>query len=165
MEVTQLSSVVETVTELAEPILANHSCYLYDLEFVKEGKNWYLRVYVDKDGGVTLEDCADISDELSEALDNTEPDPIPQAYFLEVSSPGAERPLKKEADYERAVNDYIHVSLYRQVEGKKVYEGTLVDLKPDELTLEYMDKTRQRQVKIDRKVIAQARLAIDFSKI
>ena len=165
MEVTQLSNVVETVTELAEPILAKHGCYLYHLEFVKEGKSWYLRVYVDKDGGVTLEDCADISDELSEALDNTEPDPIPQAYFLEVSSPGAERPLKKEADYERAVNDYIHISLYQQVEGKKVYEGTLVDLKPDELTLEYMDKTRRRQVKIDRKVIAQARLAIDFSKI
>ncbi|MBD7894366.1 ribosome maturation factor RimP [Limosilactobacillus sp. Sa3CUN2] len=160
-----MSSVVETVTELAKPILAKHGCYLYDLEFVKEGKSWYLRVYVDKDGGVTLEDCADISDELSEALDNTEPDPIPQAYFLEVSSPGAERPLKKEADYERAVNDYIHVSLYQQVEGKKAYEGTLVDLKPDELTLEYMDKTRRRQVKIDRKVIAQARLAIDFSKI
>ena len=160
-----MSNVVETVTELAEPILAKHGCYLYHLEFVKEGKSWYLRVYVDKDGGVTLEDCADISDELSEALDNTEPDPIPQAYFLEVSSPGAERPLKKEADYERAVNDYIHISLYQQVEGKKVYEGTLVDLKPDELTLEYMDKTRRRQVKIDRKVIAQARLAIDFSKI
>ena len=134
-------------------------------EFVKEGKNWYLRVYVDKDGGVTLEDCADISDELSEALDNTEPDPIPQAYFLEVSSPGAERPLKKEADYERAINDYIHVSLYQQIEGKKAYEGTLVELTPDELTLEYMDKTRQRRIKIERKMIAQARLAIDFSKI
>lgn len=165
MEVTQLSSVVETVTALAEPILTAHDCYLYDMEFVKEGKSWYLRVYVDKDGGVTLEDCAIISDELSEALDNVEPDPIPQAYFLEVSSPGAERPLKKEADYKRAVNDYIHVSLYQQIEGKKVYEGTLIDLQPDELTLEYRDKTRQRQIKIDRKMIAQARLAIDFSKI
>ncbi|MBU3829598.1 MAG: ribosome maturation factor RimP [Candidatus Limosilactobacillus merdavium] len=160
-----MSSVVETVTGLAEPIIEKHNCYLYDIEFVKEGKSWYLRVFVDKDGGVTLDDCADISDELSEALDNTEPDPIPQAYFLEVSSPGAERPLKKEADYERAVNDFIHVSLYQQIEGKKVYEGTLVDLKPDELTLEYMDKTRRRQITIDRNKIAQARLAIDFSKI
>ena len=160
-----MSSVVEMVTGLAEPIIEKHNCYLYDIEFVKEGKSWYLRVFVDKDGGVTLDDCADISDELSEALDNTEPDPIPQAYFLEVSSPGAERPLKKEADYERAVNDFIHVSLYQQIEGKKVYEGTLVDLKPDELTLEYMDKTRRRQITIDRNKIAQARLAIDFSKI
>ncbi len=149
-----MSNVVEIVTGLAKPILAKYDCYLYDLEFVKEGKNWYLRVYVDKDGGVTLE-----------ALDNTEPDPIPQAYFLEVSSPGAERPLKKEADYERAINDYIHVSLYQQIEGKKAYEGTLVELTPDELTLEYMDKTRQRRIKIERKMIAQARLAIDFSKI
>ena len=74
-------------------------------------------------------------------------------------------PLKKEADYERAINDYIHVSLYQQIEGKKAYEGTLVELTPDELTLEYMDKTRQRRIKIERKMIAQARLAIDFSKI
>lgn len=95
MEVTRLSSVVETVTDLVTPILQDHDFYLYDLEFVKEGKSWYLRVYIDKDGGITLEDCALVSDELSEALDNVEPDPIPQAYFLEVSSPGAERPLKK----------------------------------------------------------------------
>lgn len=92
---THLSSVVETVTELVTPILDEHGFYLYDLEFVKEGKSWYLRVYIDKDGGITIEDCATVSDELSEALDNAEPDPIPQAYFLEVSSPGAERPLKK----------------------------------------------------------------------
>lgn len=162
MEVTLLSSVVETVTDLVTPILQAHSFYLYDLEFVKEGKSWYLRVYIDKDGGITLEDCAIVSDELSEALDNVDPDPIPQAYFLEVSSPGAERPLKKEEDYQRALNEYIHVSLYQQIDGRKVYEGTMVELSADELTLDYMDKTRHRQVTIDRKKIAQARLAIKF---
>ena len=125
MEVTRLSSVVETVTDLVTPILQDHDFYLYDLEFVKEGKSWYLRVYIDKDGGITLEDCALVSDELSEALDNVEPDPIPQAYFLEVSSPGAERPLKKEEDYQRAIDHYIHISLYQQINGQKVYEGTL----------------------------------------
>lgn len=103
---TRLSSVVETVTDLVTPILQDHDFYLYDLEFVKEGKSWYLRVYIDKDGGITLEDCALVSDELSEALDNVEPDPIPQAYFLEVSSPGAERPLKKEEDYQLSL---IHI--------------------------------------------------------
>ena len=81
-----VSTVTETVTDLVNPILDEHNFYLYDIEFVKEGKSWYLRVYIDKDGGITLEDCATVSDQLSEALDNVEPDPIPQAYFLDVSS-------------------------------------------------------------------------------
>ena len=162
MEVTRLSSVVETVTDLVTPILQDHDFYLYDLEFVKEGKSWYLRVYIDKDGGITLEDCALVSDELSEALDNVEPDPIPQAYFLEVSSPGAERQLKKEEDYQRAIDHYIHISLYQQINGQKVYEGTLTQLSDKEITLDYLDKTRHRQITIDRQKIAQARLAIKF---
>ena len=162
MEVTRLSSVVETVTDLVTPILQDHDFYLYDLEFVKEGKSWYLRVYIDKDGGITLEDCALVSDELSEALDNVEPDPIPQAYFLEVSSPGAERPLKKEEDYQRAIDHYIHISLYQQINGQKVYEGTLTQLSDKEITLDYLDKTRHRQITIDRQKIAQARLVIKF---
>lgn len=157
-----MSTVVETVTELVKPILAEHNFYLYDMEFVKEGKSWYLRVYIDKDGGITLNDCATVSDQLSEALDNVEPDPIPQAYFLEVSSPGAERPLRNEEDYQRAVNDYIHVSLYQQINGKKVYEGTLTKLTDKKMTLDYLDKTRHRQVIIDRSKVAQARLAIKF---
>lgn len=157
-----MSTVVETVTELVKPILAEHNFYLYDMEFVKEGKSWYLRVYIDKDGGITLNDCATVSDQLSEALDNVEPDPIPQAYFLEVSSPGAERPLRNEEDYQRAVNDYIHVSLYQQINGKKVYEGTLTKLTDKKMTLDYLDKTRHRQVVIDRSKVAQARLAIKF---
>ena len=147
---TRLSSVVETVTDLVTPILQDHDFYLYDLEFVKEGKSWYLRVYIDKDGGITLEDCALVSDELSEALDNVEPDPIPQAYFLEVSSPGAERPLKKEEDYQRAIDHYIHISLYQQINGQKVYEGTLTQLSNKEITLDYLDETRHRQITIDR---------------
>lgn len=157
-----MSTVTETVTELVTPILDEHDFYLYDIEFVKEGKSWYLRVYIDKEGGITLEDCAIVSDQLSEALDNVDPDPIPQAYFLDVSSPGAERPLKNEADYQRAVNHYIHVSLYQQVDGRKVYEGTLIQLSDKELTLDYLDKTRHRQVVISRDKVAKARLAIKF---
>ena len=157
-----MSSVVETVTELVTPILDERRFELVDAEFVKEGKSWYLRIYIDKPGGINIEECALVSDLLGEKLDDCDPDPIPQAYFLEVSSPGAERPLKKERDYERALNSYIHVSLYQPLEGNKVYEGTMVDLKPDELTLEYMDKTRQKTIVIPRKQIAQARLAIKF---
>ena len=157
-----MSSVVETVTELVTPILDERHFELVDAEFVKEGKSWYLRIYIDKPGGINIEECALVSDLLGEKLDDCDPDPIPQAYFLEVSSPGAERPLQKERDYERALNSYIHVSLYQPLEGNKVYEGTMVDLKPDELTLEYMDKTRQKTIVIPRKQIAQARLAIKF---
>ena len=163
LEVADLSStVVDAVEKLVEPILTEHDFELYDIEFVKEGQNWYLRVYIDKDGGITLEDCATVSDQLSEALDNADPDPIPQAYFLEVSSPGAERPLKKESDYQRALNEYIHVSLYQAVDGRKVYEGTMTDLTPDSLTLDYLDKTRHKTITLDRKKIAKARLAIKF---
>ncbi len=157
-----MSSVVETVTGLVTPILDERHFELVDVEFVKEGRSWYLRIYIDKPGGINIEECALVSDLLGEKLDNCDPDPIPQAYFLEVSSPGAERPLKKERDYERALNSYIHVSLYQPLEGNKVYEGTMVDLKPDELTLEYMDKTRQKTIVIPRRQIAQARLAIKF---
>lgn len=157
-----MSSVVETVTELVTPILDERHFELVDAEFVKEGKSRYLRIYIDKPGGINIEECALVSDLLGEKLDDCDPDPIPQAYFLEVSSPGAERPLKKERDYERALNSYVHVSLYQPLEGNKVYEGTMVDLKPDELTLEYMDKTRQKTIVIPRKQIAQARLAIKF---
>ena len=157
-----MSSVVETVTELVTPILDERHFELVDAEFVKEGKSWYLRIYIDKPGGINIDECELVSDLLGEKLDDCDPDPIPQAYFLEVSSPGAERPLKKERDYERALNSYIHVSLYQPLEGNKVYEGTMVDLKPDELPLEYMAKTRQKTIVIPRKQIAQARLAIKF---
>ena len=121
-----------------------------------------MRGYIDKEGGITLEDCALVSDQLSEQLDSADPDPIPQAYFLEVSSPGAERPLKKEVDYQRALDQYVNVSLYQQIDGHKVFEGYLRQLSPDELTIEYMDKTRQKQVVIPRDKVAKARLAIKF---
>ncbi|KIS03633.1 ribosome maturation factor RimP [Paucilactobacillus wasatchensis] len=157
-----MSSVVETVTQLVRPILMEKQFELYDLEFVKEGQGWYLRVYIDKPAGITIEECAMVSDELSEKLDALDPDPIPQAYFLEVSSPGAERPLKKDADYQQALNKYIHISLYQAIDGAKVYEGTLVKLTASELTLDYLDKTRHKQIVIARDKIAKARLAIKF---
>ena len=155
-------SVVETVTALVKPILDDHHFYLTDVEFVKEGGGWYLRVYIDKPGGITLDECVLVSEALSEQLDAINPDPIPQQYFLEVSSPGAERPLKRETDYELAIGDYIHVSLFKKLDGKKVFEGTLKDLKPDQLTLTVKDKSRKFDQVIDRKLIASARLAIEF---
>ncbi|WP_262316473.1 ribosome maturation factor RimP [Lacticaseibacillus parakribbianus] len=157
-----MSTVVEAVTAIVDPILAEHQFSLADLEFVKEGGSWYLRVYIDKPGGITLNECVMVSEALSEKLDQTEPDPIPQAYFLEVSSPGAERPLKTEVDYQNAVNDYIHISLFTKLNGKKVFEGTLKALTEDSLTLELKDKGRKHTQVFARPNIANARLAIEF---
>lgn len=157
-----MSTVVDNVKTIVDPILKQHDFYLADIEFVKEGAGWYLRVYIDKTGGITLNDCVVVNDELSEALDNVDPDPIPQAYYLEVSSPGAERPLKTEQDMEHAVGEYIHISLFQKLDGNKVFEGTLLELNPDDLTLEVQIKSRKKQIKFDRKNIANARLAIKF---
>lgn len=157
-----MSSVIETVTEMVQPILDENNFELVDMEFVKEGKSWYLRVFIDKEGGIDIEECAYVSELLSEKLDSCDPDPIPQAYFLEVSSPGAERPLKKESDYERALGEYIHLSLYQAIDGEKQYEGVLEALTPETLTLKYRVKTRVKELTIERKNIAKARLAIQF---
>ncbi|KRK92110.1 ribosome maturation factor rimP [Latilactobacillus curvatus JCM 1096 = DSM 20019] len=144
------------------PILDQHHFELVDIEFVKEGSSWYLRVFIDKPNGIDLEDCALVNDALSEKLDSIDPDPIPQAYFLDVSSPGAERPLKKEADFQKALGEYIHISLYQAVDGEKIYQGTLKALDDDTLTLVIKIKTRQKEVTFNRKEIAKARLAIEF---
>ncbi|OJG38052.1 ribosome maturation factor rimP [Enterococcus dispar] len=157
-----LSTVVETVTGLVTPILDEQNFELVEVEFVKEGKNWFLRVFIDKEGGIDIEECAYVSEKLSEKLDSMDPDPIPQAYFLEVSSPGAERPLKKEADYKKALGEYINISLYQAVDGQKQYEGFLVSLNETELVLKIRIKTREKELSFDRKNIAKARLAIQF---
>jgi len=157
-----LSSVVETVTELVTPILEKQNFELVEVEFVKEGRDWFLRVFIDKEGGIDILDCALVSEQLDEKLDAMDPDPIPQAYFLEVSSPGAERPLKKESDYEKAVGEYIHVSLYQTIDGEKQFEGILKTVDKDQLTLTVKIKTRVKDYTFERKNIAKARLAIQF---
>lgn len=157
-----MSNVVATVNEIVQPIVDEFQYELVDVEFVKEGKNWFLRVYIDKPGGIDLEDCAQISEKISETIDGIHPDPIPQAYFLEVSSPGAERPLKKEEDYVRAVGEYIHISLYEPVEDEKMYEGILKELNEESLILTVRIKTREKDIEFNRTKIAKARLAIQF---
>lgn len=157
-----MSTVVDTVTEIVTPILEAENFELVEVEFTKEGQSWFLRVFIDKDGGIDLEDCAFVSERLSDALDAMDPDPIPQAYFLEISSPGAERPLKKEADYEKALGAYIHVSFYQAVDGEKYYQGFLQSFNEEQLVLKVRMKTRERELTLDRKNIAHARLAVQF---
>ncbi|WP_019152751.1 ribosome maturation factor RimP [Robertmurraya massiliosenegalensis] len=156
-----MSKVIEVVEDIVSPILDDLNLELVDIEYVKEGKDWFLRVFIDKDGGVDIEECGLVSERLSEKLD--EIDPIPYNYFLEVSSPGAERPLKKEKDYERAIGHNVFVKTYEPIDGEKTFEGKLIDYSSDKLSLEITIKTRKKQVEIPKDKIANARLAVTFS--
>ncbi|MGB9344083.1 ribosome maturation factor RimP [Trichococcus sp.] len=157
-----MSRVVDEVRVVVQPIVDEQNLELVDMEFLKEGKNWFLRIYIDKPGGIDIEECALISEKVSEALDAIDPDPIPQAYFLEVSSPGAERPLKTEADMQNALGKYVHLSFYQAIDGEKFYEGTLKELNDESVVLTIRIKTRTKDIEIERKQIANARLAIQF---
>ena len=157
-----MSRVVDEVRVVVQPIVDEQNLELVDMEFLKEGKNWFLRIYIDKPGGIDIEECALISEKVSEALDAIDPDPIPQAYFLEVSSPGAERPLKTEADMQNAIGKYVHLSFYQAIDGEKFYEGTLKEVNDDSVVLTIRIKTRIKDIEIERKQIANARLAIQF---
>lgn len=157
-----MSNVVETVSQLALPILEEQGFDLVDVEFVKEGSDWFLRVYIDKLGGIDIDECAFVNERLSEQLDIV--DPIPQNYFLDVSSPGAERPIKTKEDWQNALaaNEYIHVSLYQKVEGEKQYQGFFMNMDEENIYLKIRVKTREKEIVIAKQNIAKARLAIQF---
>lgn len=131
-------SVVETVSELLLPFLKEHAYDLYDVEFIKEEGERYLRVYVDKEPSISLDDCELISKFLSDKLD--EMDPIKEHYYLEVSSPGAERLLKKEADFQKYLNHKVAVQLSRPLDGLSFYTGKLLSKDEQELVLELRPK-------------------------
>ncbi|MGN7386778.1 ribosome maturation factor RimP [Sporosarcina sp. SAFN-015] len=157
-----MSKITEEVEKLVNPIVNDLELELVDIEFVKEGRDWFLRVYVDTpEGNIDIEQCALVSERLSEELDRT--DPISQNYFLEVSSPGAERPLKKEEDFQKAIGQYVFIKTYEPINGMKEFEGYLLSYGPDAAEVEIRIKTRKLQVVIDKEKIAFARLAINFS--
>jgi ribosome maturation factor RimP len=155
-----MSKVTEIVEELLAPIMNELGLELVDLEYLKEGKNWFLRVYIDKEAGIDIEECGIVSEKLSEKLDVL--DPITNNYFLEVSSPGAERPLKKAEDVLRAVDKYVHVKLYEPFEGEKEFEGKLLAFDGEILKIEVTIKTRKKLYEIPYEKVAKARLAIHF---
>ncbi|WP_459128766.1 ribosome maturation factor RimP [Guggenheimella bovis] len=128
-----MHSVVELVTQLLEDTLKENNLELYDVEFVKEGADRYLRIYLDKLDRVTIEDCEKVSRFLSKELDRL--DPIKEQYFLEVSSAGAERDLKKDADFIRFMGKPVSVSLLKPVEGLQLYRGILVSKDQETLTI------------------------------
>ncbi|MBA2873954.1 ribosome maturation factor RimP [Thermaerobacillus caldiproteolyticus] len=152
--------VTEVVEELVTPILNDMNLELVDIEYVKEGKNWFLRVFIDSEQGVDIEQCGVVSEKLSEKLDIV--DPIPYNYFLEVSSPGAERPLKKLADFERAVGKNVYIKTYEPIEGEKEFEGELTAFDGTTATVTVKEKTRKKIVEVPYEKIASARLAVIF---
>ncbi len=149
--------VVKTVEKLVLPILEAQNLELVEVEYKKEGQNWFLRVFIDReDRGVNLDDCTAVSEQLSEKLD--ELDPIPGAYILEVSSPGAERPLKKTQDFQKAIGKYVHISTYEPIKGRKVFEGVLTEYGEEHLTVEVNNES----IELPLAKVAKARLAIVF---
>ncbi|GAB3794829.1 ribosome maturation factor RimP [Virgibacillus kimchii] len=155
-----MSAIVKTTEDLVEPILKKRDLELVDVEYVKEGKNWFLRVYIDKAGGIDITECGEVSEELSEKLDAN--DPIKGAYYLEVSSPGAERPLKTKDDLVRNIGNNVNIRLYEPINGEKEYEGKLTGFSDDLLAIEYKDKTVKKEVSIPYEKVAKARLAVMF---
>ncbi len=144
------------VEEMLSPFLRDNGFELVDVEYVKEGSNRFLRVFVDKEGGIDIDECGRISEYLSSKLDET--DPIAEAYFLEVSSPGAERPLKKPEDFERAVGKHVLITTYEPLNGMKEFEGTLEAY--DGVTISV--RAAQKSYAIPVEKAASARLAIAF---
>lgn len=150
------------VEEMITPYLEENGFELVDIDYVKEGSNWFLRIFVDKEGGIDIDECGRISEYISDRLD--ENDPIPDAYFLEVSSPGAERPLKKADDIAKSVGKHVLVTTYEPVDGSKEFEGELLAFDGETLTVEaFVGKTgRKKAYAIPYPKVASARLAIVF---
>lgn len=116
-------STVNTVWEIAEPIAKSLGYELWDVRFEKEGANWYLRIFIDKEDGISINDCVDMSHAIDKPLD--EADPIEQSYCLEVCSPGLERDLKRDSHFEKCIGEKIMVKLIRPVDGQREFKGKL----------------------------------------
>jgi len=151
------AEVVDRVRCLATPILADRGLDLVEIEFRREGRGWVLRLYMDREGGVTLEDCQRVSEELSYHLDVG--DLVQHPYTLEVSSPGLDRPLTREADFLTFLGRAARVTTGEPLEGRRNFRGRLAGLENDAVIL---DLAEGRRVKIPRKAIAKARLEIEL---
>ena len=143
--------------ELISPIIEQNQFELVDVEYVKEGGTWYLRAYIDKPGGITVDDCEVVSRALSDLLDKH--DFIEDAYVLEVSSPGLGRPLKKEKDFARSIGEEVDVRTFRAISHQKECTGILRDYDKEKIVLEMED---QELLEIARADIALIRLSFDF---
>ncbi len=143
-----MSKVTEKVEALARPVVEDEGCELWSVEYVREAGSWYLRVFIDKDGGVGIDDCERISRRLDPILD--EADPIPGSYVFEVGSAGAERELKRPSDFEKFMGSEVEVKLYQPYEGKKSLVGKLEAYENGDITISsvQLKKSQIAQVKL-----------------
>lgn len=151
-----MKKITDVVWELAEPVVREHGCQLWDVEYVREAGQWYLRLYLDKDGGVDILDCEAISRRVSDLLD--EADPIEGSYTLEVGSAGAERALKRPSDFQRFLGSPITVKLYRPYNGLKEIPCVLRGYDDGRITVEAGKET----VTFEKSQVALTRLRVEF---
>ncbi len=151
-----MSKITEQVWEMARPVVEACGCSLWDVEYVREAGTWYLRLYIDKEGGVSIDDCEAVSRGVDPLLD--EADPIPDAYTFEVSSAGADRPLKRPEHFEAFLGAEVDVRFYRAVNGQKSCTGILSGYRDGDVTLALGEET----VTFPEKDVAAVRLHVRF---
>ena len=152
-----MASIEEKVTNLVEPIIEKIGYELYDVEYAKEGKNYFLRIFIDSEKGIDLNDCEKVNDAITDILDTE--NYIKDQYFLEISSPGIERVLRKDKHLEKNIGTDINVKLFKKDEnGKKEYLGKLKEYNQNEIVIEQEEK----EIKIERKNIAQIKTVYNW---
>jgi len=151
--------VVDVVEEVLTPFLSTQNMELVDVEFVKEGPYRYLRVTIDNEAGISLDDCAEVSRYLNGKLDKL--DPIEEQYFLEVTSPGVERVLKKDSEFTKYAGSQVQLKLYQPYEGQKVIVGELVGLEDDHVVLQH---DVMGLIKISKTKVSLTKLVVDFDQ-
>ena len=153
-----MAKVTDTVAALAAPVVEAAGCTLWDVEYVKEAGQWFLRLYIDKEGGISIEDCEAVSRPMSDLLD--EADPIDGSYTLEVGSAGAERALKRPSDFQRYIGSPVLVKLYRNLDGRKEFAGHLTAY--DEATGAVTITVGAQEMTFEKKDVALVRLRVEF---
>ena len=151
-----MSKITDRVFALAKPVVENEGCSLWDVEYVREAGSWYLRVYIDKEGGVSIDDCERISRALDPLLD--EADPIPDSYVFEVGSAGAERELKRPSDFEQFMGADVLLKTYKPRDGRKEFSGVLAGYDNGAVSLTVGSET----LRFEKPEIALVRLRCDF---
>ena len=151
-----MSKLTDRVSALVRPVVEEEGCSLWDVEYVREAGTWYLRVFIDRDGGVGIDDCERISRRLDPILD--EEDPIPDSYVFEVGSAGAERELKRPSDFEQFLGHEVELRLYRPTDGKKSFVGTLAGYADGNVTI----TVGKEALTFEKQQIAKVHLHVSF---
>lgn len=151
-----MASIEEKVESLVQSKIKELGYELYDVQYVKEAKDYFLRIFIDKEEGIDLNDCEKVNDAINPILD--EADYIKEAYFLEVSSPGIERVIRKDKHLSQSIGKEIEVKLFKPIENIKVYDGILKEYQDDKITIQLEDK----EINIDRKNIALMKIKYNF---